>query len=213
MKQNKLSKFIGIKEYTLYLINNKQNIDTINYIKNAFIIYNEEADMQLINIYLNYFNDDIFNTFNIQHEKLIYYDILHKNDNVKTYLEKLGLVYKKDYICLGDIFTLTPYTFKYCLLNSKNPEYFLKQFSIIENAYRMYTQYFNSIKNDKDIQEYLLIKKRVDMENNQYSNINSSIRLIQSQLNSIFVKINELDIKMDEKIKQKEIDNDEYTIV
>ena len=152
--------FTTIEEYNNYLVQNKTDVDIIEYVK--------EINKLTFNIDISFIDDFIklvdTDTCCIHHSMLKKYEVSNLtagSSHVIRLMQQNGFINKKDYLLtkVGEqIFSGTKYkneyylhpdTFKICLIRSQNTQIYARYFLLLEKAVKYYRDYQIIIKNIK----------------------------------------------------------------
>ena len=164
--------FTTIEEYNNYLVQNKNDVDIIEYVK--------EINKLTFNIDINFIDDFIklvdSDTCCIHHSMLQKYGISNLtagSSHVIRIMKQYDFIIDKDYKCVKlskfnggrcnkNEYYLHPDTFKICLIRSQNTQIYVRYFLLLEKSIKYYKEYQDK---NKDIKIYKLENNIVQKDN------------------------------------------------
>lgn len=187
MKQTNL-KWKRVEDYVDYLIKDKKRVDPIIFLQIACQIKKELIDSFLIYTFVKIYEEDCIQSFCIHHTRLVELQILSSVYDMDSFLKKLELVEKKDYIQLGDLYLLSPVVFQYCLFSSKHGKKYTYQFALLERWMHQYQLYIHKLQHEilwdesmirRILQQYQSLEQK-EKNNELVASIEHKIDLIVS---------------------------------
>lgn len=199
-------------EYIGELIKLKKTIDPVTFLKTVCQIQNESIDPNTIFLFYQTHEYDHLFSFSIHHTRLVELHVLPSIYDFDTCIRKLELIEKKDYIQLGDLFLLSPVTFKYCLFTSKYGKKYISQFSILEMIMQDYHKYIQTLHHEMTWNDVTLRKIIEEC----YKKDQMNYKKIYHDIHDLTISMRDMNVKLDTFLKPSSTskeDQDEYDIV
>ncbi len=143
-----------IDDFNVYLLNNLTNLTLGDYFKQIHSQFYSDIDISFMEFFLELCEHE--NEFIIEHSKLKEYNVITniKSCNILDCLLKFDLIENQDYRVLNvqqpvkqggysikNLYTLTPYAFKFCLIRSRNTKEYTKYYLLLEQIFKNYQEY------------------------------------------------------------------------
>jgi hypothetical protein len=153
---------ITINEFNDELVNNLTKIDLFDYFNQIHSKFYKNIDISFMEYFLSII--DKRDEFCIEHDKLIEYGVFNskRSSDILDRINSLKLVENKHFL-LRNVpqqdfikkhggnnkkkYTLTPYSFKLCLIKSKNTNKYADYYLLLENIFYYYTTYQTNYQN------------------------------------------------------------------
>lgn len=205
---------MNINTYNETLANSLIKKDLKSYFIDVHKQFYNNVDISFMEYFLEICEHE--DQFIVNHEKLIQYNVITNNrsNDVKKCLEQFNLVDNIDYLMRNvpqqcrqgnvihkNVYTLTPYAFKLCLIRAKNSKRFANYYLLLERVFKFYTNY-----------EKLLHKKLISMKDEKIDQLENKIdellkrtgdileinEEIKEQNDYLETKVDQLDDKVEE---------------
>jgi hypothetical protein len=182
-----------IKAYNMQLANTLTKIDLQDYITEFHTKFCSEYDISFMGYFMKLVEHE--HEFIVEHEKLIEFGVIttsNKSNNIKRLLDQFNFKEGKDFNLLNieqvrkkqngvscgtvikKMYTLTPETFKICLMRSQNTLDYNMYFTFIEKVMKYYSDYQLELAiNEKQ----LVIKEKelISIDNKELKNENQTL--------------------------------------
>ena len=201
--------FANPKEYNNWLIENKENITIIDYVKEINkILYN--IDISFIDEFVELVNKD---ECVIHHNMLYKYEVLTSNNttnHIKRLFEPYNLIENEDYNLsnVGQVrqnrgevikheYYLHPRAFKICLMRSLKTRKYAKYYLLLEECIKYYNDYQLELKNIYIIK----YKTKINKQKEEITIKDDKIDKLQSDVRELIKKNEETSIEVKQLLK------------